>query len=367
MRNVSLKMLLVSLIASLILAGCGGGATPTPEPTAIPSPTPKPTEEPTATPEPSPTPEPTEEPTEEPAAEEFAVLAEHIDARLADWGPLMSAEALYENLNDGDESNDPFILSVRSAEDYELGHVPGAYNIPWRELADPDNLSYLPTDEEIVVYCYTGHTGQVAATLLNVLGYDVTNLKFGMMGWTDDAEVMATEPFESPAGYPVEVEVNELTETYETPMLETGESDPVAIAQARAQEMLGDWSPVMSAEALYENLNDGDESNDPFILSVRSAEHYELGHVPGAYNIPWREVAQLENLEQLPTDEQIVSYCYTGHSGQVAATVLGLLGYDVTNLKFGMMAWTDDAEVMATDPFVAPAGYPFETEVNELQ
>jgi len=28
-----------------------------------------------------------------------------------------------------------------------------------------------------VAYCYTGHTGQVAATILNVLGYDGTNLK----------------------------------------------------------------------------------------------------------------------------------------------------------------------------------------------
>ena len=50
----------------------------------------------------------------------------------------------------------------------------------------------LPTDQPIVVYCYTGHTGQVAATILQVLGYDVQNLKFGMMGWTADDEVLAT-------------------------------------------------------------------------------------------------------------------------------------------------------------------------------
>jgi rhodanese-related sulfurtransferase len=31
--------------------------------------------------------------------------------------------------------------------------------------------------------------------------------------------------------------------------------------------------------------------NDPIIVSVRSAEHYALGHVPGAINIPWREIA----------------------------------------------------------------------------
>lgn len=71
---------------------------------------------------------------------------------------------------------------MRSREHYELGHVPGAHNISWRQIANPTNLAKLPTDHKIVAYCYTGHTGQVAATILNVLGYDVTNLKFGMMG-----------------------------------------------------------------------------------------------------------------------------------------------------------------------------------------
>ena len=111
-------------------------------------------------------------------------------------------------------------------------------------------------------------------------------------------------------------------------------------------KFLADWSPTIAADALFDNLNDGDDSNDPFILSVRSPEHYALGHVAGAYNIPWKEVANTDHLAMLPTDQQIVAYCYTGHTGQVAATTLGLLGYDVTNLKFGMMGWTDDDEVL---------------------
>ena len=61
--------------------------------------------------------------------------------------------------------------------------------------------------------------------------------------------------------------------------------------------------PVISADALYENLNDGDTSNDPFIVSVRSAEHYALGHIPGAINIPWKQIAEPENLAKLPTDQ----------------------------------------------------------------
>jgi rhodanese-related sulfurtransferase len=295
---------------------------------------------------------------------ETDVLAAEISAQLADWSPVIGAEALFDNLSDGDASNDPFIVSVRSPEHYELGHVPGAVNIPWKTIADPGNLAALPTDRQIVVYCYTGHTGQVAATLLRVFGYDAVNLKFGMMGWTADDEVLATARYLAAAGYPTSTEPVEASGMFAPPEIMTGESDAVAIAIARAQAFLADWSPVIGAEALFDNLSDGDESNDPFVLSVRSAEHYALGHIEGAVNIGWKVVA--DNLDLLPTDEQIVVYCYTGHTGQVAATVLALLGYDVTNLKFGMMGWTDDDEVLATGRYSGAPDYPLETEVNPL-
>ena len=49
-----------------------------------------------------------------------------------------------------------------------------------------------------------------------------------------------------------------------------------------------EWAPVIAAAALFENLSDGDTSNDPFIVSVRAPEHYALGHIEGAINIPWK-------------------------------------------------------------------------------
>ena len=36
------------------------------------------------------------------------------------------------------------------------------------------------------------------------------------------------------------------------------------------------------------------------------------------------------------SDGTIITYCYTG---QVATTLLGLLGHDAHNMKFGMMGW----------------------------
>jgi len=334
-----------SAFSLLALAGCGDDDAET-------------TEAPTTTAAPTTT-TTTEAPTTTVAAlDEADVLGEHINAQLADWGPVMAADALFENLSDGDASNDPFIVSVRSAEHYALGHIEGAINIPWRSIADDASLAMLPTDQQIVVYCYTGHTGQVAATLLRTFGYDVVNLKFGMMGWSDNPEVVVAAPFAASAGYPTVTEATALPAPDGLPVIDTGMSEGAAIALARAQAMMADWGPVISAADLFENLADGDTSNDPLVVSVRSAEHYALGHIDGAINIGWKAVATDDALDALPEGSPIVVYCYTGHTGQVAATVLALMGYDVTNLKFGMMGWSDDLDVVVATPFTAAGGYP---------
>jgi rhodanese-related sulfurtransferase len=297
---------------------------------------------------------------------DFGVIQRTADAALDGWSPVISADALFENLNDGDTSNDPFIVSVRAPDAYEMGHIPGAINIPWKQIAKSESLALLPTDQPIVVYCYTGHTGQISATVLKLLGYDVQNLKFGMMGWTQNDEVLGTTRFgpdTDQRDYPLETEANEATETYDYPEVATGEEDAFEIVRVAADNWLNsDSSPISPADAIFENLSDGDDSNNPVILSVRSPDHYALGHIAGAINTPWNQVAKPENLAKLPADEPIAAYCYTGHTGQVATTVLGVMGYDVTNIKYGMMGWTEDDEVLATaryDPATSP-DYPVE-------
>ncbi len=363
-RSLSFRLLLLIVVLSIFaLSGCGGTATETTVATTQATTT---TEAMTTTTEAMTT--TTEAMTTTTAAmvDEYQVLADYLAGRLADWAPTISADALYENLTDGDTSNDPLIISVRAPDIYAVGHIQGAVNIPWREIANPDNLAKLPMDRQIVVYCYTGHTGQVAATLLMSFGYDVTNLKFGMMGWSDDPDVVGTTPFTAAPGYPTETEAHELTGSYDPPVLDTGESEGAAIAIARAQQFLADWSPTISAEALYENLTDGDTSNDPFIISVRAPDIYAVGHIQGAVDIPWKSIADTSLLAGIPSDQPIVDYCYTGHTGQVGAVILKLLGYDVQNMKFGMMGWSDDLDVLATAPFSKALGYPTETEAHAL-
>ena len=119
-------------------------------------------------------------PTNPPTVDEFETIRTAVDAYTADAStpPTISAADLNTNLNDGDTSNDPYILSVRANNHFQLGHIPGAHNIPWRDIADAGATSDLPTDKQIVVYCYTGHTGAIATTILQAMGYNAINLKY---------------------------------------------------------------------------------------------------------------------------------------------------------------------------------------------
>ena len=222
----------------------------------------------------------------------------------------------------------------------------------------------MPTDgTRIVTYCYTGHTGQISTTLLNILGYNAINLKYGICSWTQDEEVRATQAFKDPNDshdYPIDIIDNLLSdlENYDPPTLAVEGDTALEVARAAAANYLSDTdrAPTMTAQALHTLMYDGMSFNDPFIVSVRSPDHYQVGHIPGAYNIPYKEIANDENLRKIPTDRQIVTYCYTGHTGQLAATILNILGYNAVNLKFGIMSWTTDQAVRYASPFTDTLG-----------
>ena len=133
------------------------------------------------------------------------------------------------------------------------------------------------------------------------------------------------------------------------------------VVQRTAHSALDGWSPVMSADALYENLNDGDATNDPFIVSVRSAEHYALGHIPGAINISYGpDIAN--SLSQLNPDAPVYVYCYTGHTSAQTVALLQMLGYDAYSVSFGMCGWSTDPAVTMGSCFTPDTAMGYATE-----
>ncbi len=283
------------------------------------------------------------------------------DYLAGDPSPVIAPSAVYDDVTGAKTKT---IVSVRAASAYDLGHVEGAINIPWRDVTSATNLALLPsTATPMVAYCYTGHTGGLAATSLSLLGWNVQNMKWGMMNWSDDPTVVATTIWTEAASLQAATEttVNTITEIYDAPDLEVSTSDdPMTVTAAAIARWITNtsWTPLITAQAVFDNLNDGDTSNDPVIISVRSADHYALGHLPGAINISLSEIGDLDKLVMLDPDADIVVYCYTGHTGGVATAILNTLGYDAKNMKFGMMGWTTNATVLNTTVFSGAAGYP---------
>lgn len=71
-----------------------------------------------------------------------------------------------------------FVLDVRTRDEYDLGHIEGAVNIPVDELRN--NLDKLPRDKKIVVYCGVGLRAYVACRILYQNGFEeVYNLTGG--------------------------------------------------------------------------------------------------------------------------------------------------------------------------------------------
>jgi rhodanese-related sulfurtransferase len=75
------------------------------------------------------------------------------------------------------------LLDVRPAEEFLLGHLPGAINIPAEELER--RLSELPRSQEIVAYCRGPYCvlSTTAASLLEASGFRVRRLAAGFPDW----------------------------------------------------------------------------------------------------------------------------------------------------------------------------------------
>ena len=74
-------------------------------------------------------------------------------------------------------SNGVTVVDVRDREEFEMGHVPGATNIPLAEVRG--RLSELPTERELRLYCGVGQRAYYASRLLKQRGYRVQNLSGG--------------------------------------------------------------------------------------------------------------------------------------------------------------------------------------------
>jgi len=98
-----------------------------------------------------------------------------------------------------EEKSELILLDVREPYEYDAMHIQGALNVPRGILETACEFNYEETvpelanarEQEIIVICRSGKRSALVAQIMQQLGYqNVTSLKTGMRGWSDDDQEM---------------------------------------------------------------------------------------------------------------------------------------------------------------------------------
>jgi rhodanese-related sulfurtransferase len=103
----------------------------------------------------------------------------------------VSPEQLKARLDCGDHV---VVVDLRQAWEYHAGHIPGAWSLFIEEI--PLRLGELPTDADIVLQCWHGHTSLDVAAYMIQQGWGasrVASLSGGIAGWVQTHGMTALE------------------------------------------------------------------------------------------------------------------------------------------------------------------------------
>ena len=109
--------------------------------------------------------------------------------------------------------------------------------------------------------------------------------------------------------------------------------DPVAVSGYVAGNILnGKMTPLYWRELQQADLT------KVTLVDVRTKDEYELGHIPGAVNVPLDEMRS--RMKEIPSDKPVFLYCGVGLRGYLASNILKENGYkDVRNLIGGIKTY----------------------------
>lgn len=252
------------------------------------------------------------------------VIGDYVAALPASFNAVRAADLSAELASD----NKPFLVDVRTSDEYAEGHIADAINVPLSDLAA--NLNLLPAqDANLVIVCGSGHRSALAMTALNLLGYSSTrSLISGVGGWKAAELPLVTDPVEATAGAAPTV-------------------DPALFEKVSAflnSIPAGYWTvkaPDLSAELV---------DNPPVVLDVRTDGEWAEGRIEGAIHMPLRDMVARQ--ADWPQDKaaSIVIYDNPTHRSSMAMAFLRMLGYEnVRVLGGGVGAWKGAELPLVTD------------------
>lgn len=87
-----------------------------------------------------------------------------------------------------EEDDGHVIVDVRTQEEYDEGHIPGAICIPNEEITDTKPELLPDVDQVILIYCRSGRRSKEAAEKLFNMGYTHIYEFGGIIDWTGEIE-----------------------------------------------------------------------------------------------------------------------------------------------------------------------------------
>lgn len=87
--------------------------------------------------------------------------------------------------------SDGYLLDVREADEWAVGHAPEAVHIPMSQLVD--RLTEVPQDRRVHVVCKVGGRSAQVTHYLLAQGRDAVNVDGGMLAWNAAARPVVSE------------------------------------------------------------------------------------------------------------------------------------------------------------------------------
>jgi rhodanese-related sulfurtransferase len=282
-----------------------------------------------------------EEETPVPAVNESEVLATYLESTGSPSGkdyvntdmPSIMAATEVKTLN---ETNQVYIIDIRSAADFALGHIVNAHNVAFADIVNHVKTIDMNAYTKVAVVCYTGQTSGYAVSILRLLGYSkVFSMKWGMCSWNEFFASKWNTAIANGNAY-----ASQFTATATAkgaagalPTLKTGKTTGADIMAVRVDSLLkqGFTPATVSNKSVFDNLA------NYYIVNYWPADQYaDPGHIPGAMQYtPKMSMKLAADLKTLPTNKTIAVYCYTGQTSAFLVAYLRMLGYDAKSILYG--------------------------------
>lgn len=265
-----------------------------------------------------------------PTVDKYKVLTEYMKANNLDLNNMSDAWVVDAATVNTNGISNYYIIDIRSAADFALGHINGAVNTT---LSNILTQAANNGGKTILVVCYTGQTAAYGLVALRLSGFPNSKiLKWGMSSWNTVFDKWTANVSNQAIGHTNWSTTNTIKTpvTFSTPTITANASTGPEILAERVNAMLA---------AGMQGVNAIDVLTTPSNYFINNywaeTDVNTYGHIKTAYRLKESLTLANDGFKNLDKDATIVTYCWTGQTSALISAYLTVLGYNAKTLKFG--------------------------------